>query len=146
MKYKLSWVIIILLSLLIIFFWLPSTFGQDNNVAKSDLTKPGFALCCFPILVTPKRVVPSFDHTLHEESIGVDSCAKCHHVLNTKKNKLLYSEGEEEACTECHTEKKQGNTMALKDASHETCTGCHRQMKKVKKIAGPTTCGECHKK
>ena len=146
MKHRLSRISILLFSLLIIFFWLPSAFCQDNDAIKSDVTKSGFSLFSFSILETPKRVTPVFDHTLHEESLDENSCAKCHHIFDAKENKLLYSEGEEAACSECHTEKKQGNTLAIKEASHENCTGCHRDMKKVKKIAGPTTCGECHKK
>lgn len=133
MKHRLPRIIIFLLTLLIILSLLPNIFAQDNNEVKPDST-----LFYSSILETPKRAVPAFDHTLHEDSLGENSCAKCHHVLDTKENKLIYSEGEEAACAECHT--------ALKEASHETCTGCHRRMKKDKKIAGPTTCGECHKK
>jgi predicted CXXCH cytochrome family protein len=141
MKNILPRVIVTLLLLLIVFFWLPNTFAQGKEGAKS-----GSCAFCSPFFETPERAVPSFDHTLHEDSLGEDSCAKCHHVLDPKENKLIYSEGDETTCDECHTNKKQGNTIAIKEANHKTCTGCHREMKKDKKTAGPTTCGECHKK
>jgi hypothetical protein len=43
-------------------------------------------------------------------------------------------------------EKPDKNTLSLRDASHASCTKCHRALKKQDKKAGPTTCGECHKK
>ncbi len=144
MKRKISRAIIIIFSFSIVFIGLSNTFGEEDKVSNSDLNKSESS--SFSIFETPKRVVPDFDHELHKESLGKDSCATCHHVFDTEENKLIYSEDEEAACAECHFEKKQDNTMALKQASHESCTVCHRQMKKVKKTTGPTTCGECHKK
>jgi predicted CXXCH cytochrome family protein len=141
MKNILPRVVIVLLLLFTLFFWLPNTFAEDNNDVK-----PGSCVFCLPLFETPERPVPSFDHTLHEDTIGEESCAKCHHVFDTKEDKLIYSEGDEAVCSECHTEKEQDNTIALREASHKSCTGCHRAMKKDKKTAGPTTCGECHKK
>ena len=73
---------------------------------------------------------------------------KCHHVLDTEQNKLVYSEGEETACYECHSleQSESDDLLPIREANHASCTVCHREMKKEKKIAGPTTCGECHKK
>jgi hypothetical protein len=93
-----------------------------------------------------KRPEPQFDHTRHEESLGESGCARCHHVFDKEQNKLVYAEGEESACYECHLDQQDKNTLSLRDASHAGCTGCHRALKKQNKPAGPTTCGECHKK
>jgi len=91
-----------------------------------------------------KRPIPVFNHALHEKSLGeVESCAKCHHVLDVRMG-LVYSEGEEAACSECHTFKLTKNMPSMKDANHASCTKCHRDLIKAKKPAGPTTCGECH--
>ncbi len=44
-------------------------------------------------------------------------------------------------CKACH-EKAPGKIEGFgKDWAHKTCKGCHEQKK-----AGPTKCGECHKK
>jgi hypothetical protein len=44
-------------------------------------------------------------------------------------------------CKICH-EKGPGKIEGLgKDWAHKTCKGCHEEKK-----AGPTKCGECHKK
>lgn len=44
-------------------------------------------------------------------------------------------------CKGCHGEGKPGKVDVDKDAAHAMCKDCH-----VKKSAGPTKCGECHKK
>ena len=95
---------------------------------------------------TRRRPIPEFDHTLHEEAYEETGCGVCHHVFDEDKNVLVYSEGEESYCSDCHMEKAQGNILALREANHASCTVCHRKLKKTKKPAGPTTCGECHKK
>lgn len=44
-------------------------------------------------------------------------------------------------CKVCH-EKGAGKIEGFgKDVAHKTCKGCHEEKK-----AGPTKCGECHKK
>lgn len=44
-------------------------------------------------------------------------------------------------CKKCH-EKAPGKIEGFgKDFAHKTCKGCHEEKK-----AGPTKCGECHKK
>lgn len=44
-------------------------------------------------------------------------------------------------CKACH-EKTPGKIEGFnKDSAHKLCKGCHEQKK-----AGPTKCGECHKK
>lgn len=45
-------------------------------------------------------------------------------------------------CTPCHETKAGGKIKDFnKDAAHKLCKGCHEDKK-----AGPTKCGECHKK
>ena len=45
-------------------------------------------------------------------------------------------------CKVCHGDAAPGKIAALgKDWAHKTCKGCHETKK-----AGPTKCGECHKK
>ncbi|MCM2357636.1 MAG: cytochrome c family protein [Geobacteraceae bacterium] len=45
-------------------------------------------------------------------------------------------------CKSCHATEKGGKIEGFgKDIAHKTCKGCHEEKK-----AGPTKCGECHKK
>lgn len=46
-------------------------------------------------------------------------------------------------CTTCHADEKGGKIekLAKKTEAHNLCKGCHETKK-----AGPTKCGECHKK
>lgn len=44
-------------------------------------------------------------------------------------------------CKVCHGDKTGKIENFTKDAAHKLCKGCHEEKK-----AGPTKCGECHKK
>jgi predicted CXXCH cytochrome family protein len=44
-------------------------------------------------------------------------------------------------CKACHGEGTPAKLTLGKDAAHKLCKGCHETKK-----AGPTKCGECHKK
>ena len=55
--------------------------------------------------------------------------------FNHKKHQAL-------GCKSCHASDKGGKIEGFgKDFAHKTCKGCHAE-----KNAGPTKCGECHKK
>ncbi len=119
----------------ILFVFQPCLFAKEN---KTDPQKK-------PFFSNLERPVPAFDHTRHETSLNDQGCGICHHVLDTALNKLVYAEGEEAACAQCHLKEASDGLPALREAGHESCTGCHRNFKKEKKPAGPTTCGECHR-
>jgi len=138
MKYKIFAPLIFVLYLFTVFL--------SQSVAKEEATEPESLGQPLKIFSNQARPLPEFDHTLHEEGLGETGCAKCHHVLDDEQNRLIYSEGEETACSECHNSESSDNLLAMREASHASCTGCHREMKKEKEKAGPTTCGECHKK
>ena len=44
-------------------------------------------------------------------------------------------------CKACHGEGTPAKLILGKDAAHKLCKECHQEKK-----AGPTKCGECHKK
>ena len=44
-------------------------------------------------------------------------------------------------CKTCHTSGEPGKMELNKDSAHKLCKGCHQE-----KGAGPTKCGDCHKK
>ncbi|MBU2627912.1 MAG: cytochrome c family protein, partial [Proteobacteria bacterium] len=119
MKHKINTTGIILSFFIIICTWHSPVPAEGKNTLFSN----------------QKRPVPSFDHVLHEDSLGDEGCARCHHVLNTEQNKLVYAEGEEAACSECHSSNPSKQDTALREASHASCTACHRSLKKEKKPA-----------
>ena len=49
--------------------------------------------------------------------------------------------GEKMECAVCHGEGTPGKVELDKKSAHDLCKGCHAD-----KGAGPTKCGDCHKK
>jgi len=92
-----------------------------------------------------RRPQVSFSHEIHSETLEEEGCGICHHVQDDQTGKLVYVEGEELSCLECHAQQKDNHTPALREAFHGSCTGCHRRLiKNSNPKAGPTTCGGCH--
>jgi flavoprotein len=66
-------------------------------------------------------------------------------TFDTKNGKVTFAhkahQDKLKDCKACH-EKGAGKIEGFgKDIAHKTCKGCHEEKK-----AGPTKCGECHKK
>jgi len=67
-------------------------------------------------------------------------------TLNAKNGNVTFAHKKHQEllkgdCKACH-EKAPGKIEGFgKDAAHKLCKGCHEEKK-----AGPTKCGECHKK
>ena len=112
---------------------------QSLVLAQDDTPTPA------PDQIT-RRPAPEFDHKLHEDALKDPGCGVCHHVFDDETEQLVYSEDEEGPCIDCHMEEKEDGIPAIREANHGSCNACHRDLKKLKKPAGPTTCGECHKK
>ncbi|MDL1970845.1 MAG: cytochrome c family protein [Candidatus Desulfofervidaceae bacterium] len=98
-----------------------------------------------------ERAPVVFNHEKHVEVLGDEACAQCHHVYNEEEGKLVYEEGEETGCADCHGLKDEkmndGSTKpSLMNAYHISCVKCHRKLAKAGKKTGPYTCGECHVK
>jgi len=94
-----------------------------------------------------RRPEVSFSHEDHTVSLENSGCGVCHHTPDDKTGQLVYIEGDERPCKECHDFQKEDNAPALREAFHRNCTNCHRnQIKSDNLKSGPTTCGGCHKK
>ena len=94
-----------------------------------------------------RKPLVRFSHAIHSDNLADAGCGICHHNPDSKTGKLVYIEGEELSCRECHDAQKEDDGTALREAFHGSCTVCHRDMIKIdKQKAGPTTCGGCHKK
>ena len=92
-----------------------------------------------------RRPAVNFSHEVHSEALDAEGCGICHHSPDEESGKLVYIEGEELSCKECHVQKKENQVPALREAYHGNCTVCHRQLIKAgKPKSGPTTCGGCH--
>ena len=88
-----------------------------------------------------------FSHERHADALTDGGCGVCHHARDDQTGKLVYVEGEEIGCKECHLRQKSQGRPALREAYHGSCTGCHRRLiKRGNPKIGPTTCGGCHKK
>ncbi len=136
MKQKLLLPALLIIFLGILFIFQPCLFARENKTGPEKT----------PFFSDLKRPAPAFDHPRHETGLSDKGCGICHHVLDKTLNKLVYAEGEEAACHQCHLKESSNTVPALREAGHEMCTGCHRNLIKEKKPAGPTTCGECHRK
>ena len=94
-----------------------------------------------------RRPMVKFSHAVHSDSLVEAGCGACHHSPDDKTGKLVYIEGEELSCKECHDTQKENHKPALREAFHGSCTICHRDMiKTARPNTGPTTCSGCHKK
>ena len=94
-----------------------------------------------------RRPPVSFSHESHTKSLETDGCGVCHHTPDDTTGRLVYVEGEETSCKECHELQEEAGIPALREAYHGNCTTCHRkQIKSGSLKSGPTTCGGCHKK
>lgn len=94
-----------------------------------------------------RRPQVSFSHENHSVSLEESGCGSCHHLQHENTGRLVYVEGEELSCTECHGSRRKNNAPALREAFHGSCTVCHRRLVKTDSPKrGPTTCGGCHRK
>ncbi len=65
-------------------------------------------------------------------------------TLPAKNGNITFNHAKHQplGCKNCHADEKGGKIEGFgKDFAHKTCKGCHEEKK-----AGPTKCGECHKK
>ncbi|ACM18981.1 cytochrome c, 3 heme-binding sites [Geotalea daltonii FRC-32] len=65
-------------------------------------------------------------------------------VMKAKNGNVTFDHKKHSAsgdCKSCHGEGTPAKLTLGKDAAHKLCKGCHETKK-----AGPTKCGECHKK
>ena len=94
-----------------------------------------------------RRPLVKFPHAIHSDNLMDTGCGICHHNPDNKTGELVYIEGEELSCRECHEAQKENHKPALREAFHGSCTVCHRDLIKTdSRKTGPTTCGGCHKR
>lgn len=82
-------------------------------------------------------------HDLHTEALD-GRCGDCHHVFDEAQQQLVYKEGSEGPCTECHKRDGEGKAPSLRSASHVNCVGCHLDLAQQKERTGAVECEGCH--
>jgi hypothetical protein len=89
-----------------------------------------------------------FDKSLHYRHIKAnkDKCEPCHHVYDEKAEKLVYIEGQENPCRDCHREVTSDNRSSFRLAAHESCLDCHLEVSSTRPDdrVGPVACRGCH--
>ncbi len=117
--------------------------GWNDSVAQED----SYDLAHADIFGKLRRASVIFAHDIHSDTLAGEGCGICHHGLDQNTGGLIYREGEEVTCKECHAAQQAAGQLALREAYHGSCTAGHRRLIKVNnKKTGPTTCGGCHKK
>jgi len=137
MRIKLSILTIIIGSVIV------GAVGWQPSIAQEEV----YILAHEDVFGSLRRPEVNFSHEDHTVSLENSGCGVCHHTPDDKTGQLVYSEGDESSCMECHGSQKEAGTPALREAFHGSCTNCHRnQIKSGNLKSGPTTCGGCHKK
>jgi hypothetical protein len=89
-----------------------------------------------------------FDKSLHYRHVKANNekCDGCHHLFDETKKELIYVEGREDSCRDCHREKTEGNRSSFSEAAHTACIGCHRNPPPQiqTESRGPQECAGCH--
>jgi predicted CXXCH cytochrome family protein len=66
-------------------------------------------------------------------------------VIKSKKGDITFNHAKHSAdpasCKTCHGDAKPSKLTLGREAGHKLCIECHKEKK-----AGPTKCGDCHKK
>ena len=122
---------------------LTGALSRTTTLAQEDEYNLGYS----DVFGKLRRPAVKFSHAIHADNLADAGCGVCHHSPDDKTGKLVYIEGEELSCGECHEAQKKNGEPALREAFHGSCTICHRNMIKTDKPkTGPTTCGGCHVK
>jgi hypothetical protein len=83
--------------------WTDSIAQEDDyNLAHRD------------ILGKLRRPPVSFSHEIHSDALEDSGCGICHHVQDDKTGQLVYEDGEELSCKECHGRQKDNRKPALR--------------------------------
>ncbi len=87
-----------------------------------------------------------FDHLLHyKHEAGMNhECGVCHHDYNEKEKQLVYQEGTESSCRDCHRDIGDPEMPSFRDAAHSGCVNCHMNKEEAGEKTGPTACIGCH--
>jgi len=59
-----------------------------------------------------RRPPVEFSHDIHSEALESEGCMVCHHVPDEKSGRLVYVEGEEFSCKECHEQRQKDQSPA----------------------------------
>ena len=97
-----------LMKLFIIGSVLGGLIGGPNSMAQ----EAEYRLAHQDIFGKLRRPPVSFAHEKHAVTLESAGCGICHHVPDDRSGKLVYAEGEESSCKECHDQRKDNHIPA----------------------------------
>ena len=137
MRIKL-WILALLIGLVLL-----GAVGWQASMAQEE----EYILAHEDVFGNLRRPQVVFSHENHAARLKDTGCGVCHHTPDDNTDQLVYIEGDDRSCKECHGLQKEDSTPALREAFHGSCTNCHRnQINSDNLKSGPTTCGGCHRK
>ncbi len=94
------------------------------------------------------RELFGMDKSLHyrHSTARDEKCEDCHHIYDEEAGKLVYREGTESSCRDCHLKYTEENRISYRLAAHWDCIDCHiKTAESGPEVAsGPRSCGGCH--
>jgi Class III cytochrome C family len=82
-------------------------------------------------------------HQKHSEAMD-GKCGECHHAYDEASGELVYIEGQERSCRDCHRAESREGQPSLRDAAHGQCLTCHIKRDAAGETSGPLECAGCH--
>ena len=87
-----------------------------------------------------------FHYGLHyqHEKVTDKKCELCHHIYDEERKKLVYKQGAESSCRDCHRQNDEKKRRSYRSVAHADCINCHLQRESEGKESGPSNCEGCH--
>ena len=89
-----------------------------------------------------------FDKSLHYRHIAAEGgkCDACHHSYDETAGKLVYIEGQENPCRDCHGKTSTESAPSFRVSAHTGCISCHQEVhaRNTSASVGPWNCAGCH--
>jgi len=113
---------------------------------------PGAKECGECHVVSPRyESLPFYSREMdlrqHQKHVDVmdEDCSACHHVYDENKDELVYVEGEESSCRDCHDGSAgYEDAPAMRTVAHQRCIACHMDYEDKVDETGPIDCEGCH--
>jgi predicted CXXCH cytochrome family protein len=90
----------------------------------------------------PDRPLVEFDHDVHTNALGGESCLECHATVDL--DPALGTAQGTGVSTEIEAAGSVQDIDELMEAAHGLCIGCHEEGLESGRETGPIACGECH--
>ena len=120
---------------------------HNERLGKGLPTGPIACGECHKPVLRKEWIKPvAFHYRLHyqHEKVTDKKCDVCHHVYDEERKKLVYREGTESSCRDCHRQNDEKNLRSYRSVAHADCINCHLQKESKGEKSGPSNCEGCH--